>query len=331
MAAEMLEMIRGLGDQLRWAAAADIPVVAGRSEVLVMGMGGSGIAGDVASAVTHDTPYRVSVHKGYPPFPGWVSAVSPLVVAVSYSGDTEETLACVSWAIQHGLDVVAVTSGGELAELAVSESLPLVLVPAAHQPRAAIGWLSGVVLRVIDAAGLHDDHRLRLEAAAAVADAAMTGEPWELAMGVAEALQGAVPLVRSGSPLTATAAMRWRTQLQENSKIPAFTSELPEANHNEIVGWSGVGCRFAVVDLVDHAEHDAIPRRRRHTRELTQGHLGFAGEVVSRGDSAVERLISLTAVGDVVSWRLAELSGVDPVPVAVIEDLKARLSQEQKT
>ena len=289
------------------------------------------MAGHVAYAVTRETPHRVSVHNGYPPLPGWVSAASPLVVAVSYSGNTEETLDCVSWAIHQELEVVAVTSGGELATVAGAESLPVVLVPSGYQPRAAIGWLSGVVLRIVSAAGIGDDPGPRLEAAAEVADATMTGEPWDLAMGVAEALQGTVPMVRSGSPLTATAAMRWRTQLHENSKVPAFTSELPEADHNEIVGWTGAVCRFAVVDLIDHAEHDAISSRRRYTRELTEAHLGWAGEVVSRGDSALERLISLTAVGDVVSWRLAELSGVDPVPVAVIEDLKARLSQEQTT
>lgn len=136
---DMLEMIRSLGDQLRWAAALDPPQLETNPEVLVGGLGGSGISGDFGAAISTGGDGRVAVHKGYAPLPGWVSRVRPAFLAVSYSGNTEETLDAVAAAQNTGLPIVSITAGGRLAELAEANGWLSIAVPAGLQPRAAVG------------------------------------------------------------------------------------------------------------------------------------------------------------------------------------------------
>lgn len=324
-------MLETLVDQYRWAAAITPPEVPSRSAVLIAGMGGSGISGDVAAAVASDTP--VFVHKGYR-LPRWAARLRPLVIGVSYSGNTEETRSVVDDALEAGLDVAVVAGGGRLGALAVERDLPNIPVPTGLQPRAAFGYLSGAVLRLLEAAGYVAETGLD-EAATVVSTllgTAMDGPAVALADDLAGALRGRIVVVLAGQGVPAVAAYRWKTQINENAKASAFHSVLPEADHNEIVGWSTWGSAtrnwVGVVALRDRHEPDHLAARFDPTLEqLAQG-ASVAGEVWAQGSSPLAHLASLAVVGDLVSLALARDAGVDPVPVEAIETLKQRLTEQ---
>jgi glucose/mannose-6-phosphate isomerase len=152
---------------------------------------------------------------------------------------------------------------------------------------------------------------------------------WNLAAEIAEKLTGRITVVYGGGSVSSVAAQRWKTQINENAKVPAWYSSFPELDHNEIVGWETMpemtGQHVAVVALTDEADHDRVRLRVRITRDLTEDAVPWVGEVASRGRSRLARLVSLTVVGDLVSWMLAERLGVDPTPVVTIESLKQLL------
>jgi len=331
---DMIGQIRSLGDQLRWAAEIEPPHIGTFSEVLFAGMGGSGIAGDYAGSIALVNGTRVVTHKGYGPIPPWAIRVRPLVIAASYSGNTEETLDMVTSAAESGLPVATVTTGGRLGELTNTHSWGSITVPGGLQPRAAAGYMIGAAVRLLEGAKAIDDHRLAfLEAADLVDDmTAEDSEAWAQALAIAEALEGRIPIIYGGGPVSSVVAQRWKTQINENAKVPAWFSVLPELDHNEIVGWETLNeltrASLAVVVLTDESDHDRVRDRISHTRKLTEDAVPWVGEVASRGSSRLARLISLTVVGDLMSWMLAGRLGVDPAPVVTIEKLKQLLVED---
>jgi glucose/mannose-6-phosphate isomerase len=291
-------------------------------------MGGSGFAGDVAAAIAAGQGRRVTVHKDYG-IPAWADSVGPVVVAVSHSGNTEEVVDGVRTAIAAGLAIAVAATGGDLVGLAASRELPLLLVPPGPQPRAAAGYLAGATLRLLDAAGVIHGTVPALEEAAAVVESLLGGPAEELAGELAASLAGRIVIVYGGGPLTTAAAGRWKTQVNENAKAPAWWGALPELDHNEIVGWgAGADVRDAVgvVFLEDPDEPPRIRLRADLTADLMAG-IRIAGRVGARGAGPLARLFSLVVVGDLLSVALAERAGVDPVPVEVIENLKRRLAE----
>lgn len=333
---EMLGQIRTLGDQLRWANDHTTPAIGTHSEVLYAGMGGSGIAGDYVAAIAGPYGTRVTVHKGYGPVPLWAIRQRPLVVAVSYSGDTEETLDFVLAAHESGLPVATVTTGGRLGELSDSHAWPSIRVPGGLQPRAAVGYLVGAVVRVLEGAHSVDDQRLAFVEAADFADMALqegSGQ-WEQARSLSDGLAGRIPIIYGSGRVSGAAAQRWKTQVNENAKRPAWFSRLPELDHNEIVGWETMqeltSERMAIIALSDSSDHDRIADRLAHTSNLTEDAVPWMGRVQSSGTAALTRLVSLTVVGDLVSWMLADSAGVDPLTVATIDKLKDLLSEDNR-
>ena len=331
---DMISMIRTLGDQLLWASKLQAPPVPGNFDVVVAGMGGSGIAGDFARAVGESTGSRVSVHKGYAPLPEWAIRARPLVIALSYSGNTEETLDVAVSGYELGLPVATVTTGGQLAEMSRRFDWPTIEVPADLQPRAAVGYLLGSVLGLLHSAGAIGDQRLDLIEAAHLATSTTEegSDGWKAAAGIAEALSGRIPIIYGGGPISGAAAQRWKTQINENAKIPAWWSLLPELDHNELVGWETMPEmtleHLAIVPLSDRADHDRVAARFAHSKQLTEYAVPWLNTVHSEGTSPLARLVSLTAIGDLVSWMIADNAGVDPTPVATIEKLKKLLTKD---
>jgi glucose/mannose-6-phosphate isomerase len=330
---DMLEQIASMGDQLRWAADLDAPHIGTHADVLFAGMGGSGIAGDYAAAIAAPHGTRVTVHKGYGPMPSWAIRQRPLVIAASYSGNTEETLDMAAAAYEKGLPVAVLTTGGALGAEAARRKWPMVEVPTGMQPRAAAGYMIGATLRILESAHAVDDQRFNYAEAARLADgiAAEGSERWVQARAIADALAGRIAIVYGGGPVSGVVAQRWKTQINENVKTPAWWSLLPELDHNEIVGWETMPeltrDHLGVVALSDRADHPRIRDRLAHTMALTESAVPWVGEVASEGSSILARLISLTMVGDLVSWMMAESAGVDPVPVETIEKLKKLLAR----
>ena len=331
---EMLAQIRSFAEQLHWASQIETPAVGTHSEVLYAGMGGSGIAGDYLAAMAVPFGTRVTVNKGYGPVPPWAIRQRPLVIAASYSGNTEETLDFALAAHESGLPIATVTTGGRLGELSEQHGWPSVQVPTGKQPRAAAGYMIGAVTKVFEGAHAIDDQRLAfIEAAELAEEAVVEGSTrWQEAKAIASALEGRIPIVYGGGPLTTAVAQRWKTQINENAKIPSWFSVLPELDHNEIVSWETMPDTtkdlLGIVALTDTTDHDRIAARLAHTRRLTEYAVPWVAEVSSSGTYTLTRLVSLTIVGDLVSWMIAEEAGVDPVPVATIEKLKKLLVEE---
>ncbi len=331
---EMLKQIQTFGDQLRWASEVEPPHIGTFSEVLFAGMGGSGIAGDYAGAVALSHATRIHVHKGYGPLPPWALRQRPLVIAASYSGNTEETLDTVVSAHESGLPVATLTTGGQLGELSAQYGWPTITVPSGMQPRAAAGYMVGATLQLLQGSHSIADQRLAFLEAADLADEAVTegSRAWEMASAIADASAGRVPIIYGGGPFTGVVAQRWKTQINENAKVPSWYSVLPELNHNEITGWETLPTltseHLAVVILRDNTDHERVGKRIGHTRKLTDAAVPWVGEVNSWGSADLARLVSLTVVGDLTSWMLADRLGVDPTPVVTIEKLKKLLAED---
>lgn len=308
------------------------------SAVAVAGMGGSAIGGDLVFATQPELAVPAAVVRGYA-LPAWVGP-GTLVVAVSYSGNTEETLAGVEEALARGCVPLCVASGGRLAAMAAERRLPLVTVPPGLQPRAAVGYLAMPLLVVLERLGLVPAAEKDVEEAAAVVreTAALYApdqdEDCNLAKQLAHHLHGRVPLVY-GAGLTAPAARRWKTQLNENAKTAAFWAELPELDHNEIEAWDGPGAedaaarQAAVVFLRDGDEDERLARRAELTAETIAAGGAPVEHVETRGGSRLARLFSLVTLGDHVSVYLGLLNGVDPTPVVAIERFKRRLAGDK--
>jgi len=325
----MEAMIQTLPDQYRWADGLSIPDLPPARSAIVCGMGGSGIGGQVAATIVEGPVFS---HKGYG-LPAWASSLpDAVVIATSYSGNTEETLSAVEAAREAGLHIVAVTGGGQLSELALAQNWPLVEVPGGLQPRAAFGYLTGAVLRLVQGLELLDD--TGLDEAATLTDeligADLDGPGRHLADDLAEGLAGKITVI-AGSGIASVAAYRWKTQINENAKTPAFVATLPEADHNEIEGWSTLGSALrrtvGVVSLRDEAEPERIGRRFEPTTRLLSEGATIVGEVWAQGSSPLARIASLAVIGDLASLRLARDAGVDPVAVDAIQELKRTLGE----
>ncbi len=300
--------------------------------VVVLGMGGSGVAGDVAIAVAG--PFMavpVVVHKGYG-LPNFVDRHT-LVVAVSFSGETEETLESAALAADAGASLVAVTRGGSLGELARGRGAPVIGVaddiPA---PRAALGALAVPPLVVFEHLGLFPGASAWIDAA--VTQLRRRGEQLRVADNPAERLARhigrQIPIMYGGGAVGSVAARRWKTQFNENAKMPAFSNELPEVCHNEVSGWGQHGDVtrqvFRIVDLRHEFEHPQIARRFALVDDLLGEVVAGIHEVVAEGEGTLAQLFDLILFGDFVSLYRALQEGVDPGPVPAIEDLKAQLT-----
>ena len=317
----------------RGAAAEDFDIRRPFSGVLVCGMGGSAIGGDLVRALAEPTaPAPMGVVRGYD-VPGWVGE-GTLVVASSYSGGTEETLSAFAQARRRGARLAVVASGGELLEAARSDGIDAVEIPGGLQPRAALGYSLGALLRLARAAALLDlpDADLAGAVASARANVAILGgaDRSNLAVELAGSFDGHLPVVYAGAGLLEPVAMRWRTQVHENAKHPAYGNLFPELDHNEIMSFEAgppeILRRMSVVVLRDADDHPQVQRRFAVTRELVSGQVAAWREVESAGASRLARMLSLVQLGDWTSYWLAARKGVDPTPVETIQGLKRALA-----
>jgi glucose/mannose-6-phosphate isomerase len=300
--------------------------------LVVAGMGGSAIGAQLAVATLGDRASRpMFVTRDYA-LPPWTTP-DTTVLCASYSGETEETLAAFEAAGAVGARRIVSTTGGTLAANARAEEVPVIPLPGGFQPRAAVGYGLVVALEVAALSGVAESLHAEIDVAAAHADA-LAGE-WGpgaaedcLAKRLARSLHGTLPVI-TGAGLTVPVAYRWKTQFNENAKSPAFAGELPETDHNEIVGWArtpNIG-RLSAVFLDDCDLHPRVRERIALSRELIAPGTAVSELVETVGQTRVERLVSLVLLGDLVSLYVAILDGVDPVEIDVLNALKAALKQ----
>ena len=341
----VLGVVESFADQVRDAwdlahATTQLPLGTGIESMLVLGMGGSGISGDVARAIL-ESRLAVPVHvlKSYGSVPVWVGR-NTLVFAVSYSGDTEETIAALDEVHQRGSRVVAISSGGKLAEAAAEYGIAHVPIRAGLQPRAALGYLVVPIFAVLEKMGLVPALEEDVDEAVSVLrdlqnrcgrSVPTKDNP---SKELAAALEGRIPLVYGGHGLASVAAYRFKCDLNEYAKTPAFWNELPEMNHNEIQGWSALGeitaTKFVAVMLRDDREHPRVSKRFEISKRLLEGRVSSIFEIGSVGDCSLARLLSLVYVTQMAAIYLGLTYDVDPGPVPVLEDLKEELAREEE-
>ncbi len=333
---DMWRATAGLPEQAAGAHAAalamdELPDGRGIESVVVLGMGGSGIAGDVlAAAALRASRVAVTVSKSYE-LPAWVGP-GTLVFAVSCSGDTEETLASVEAAFASGATVVAVTGGGTLGATAAEHGAPVVPVPASiPQPRAAIGAMAIPPLVIAErmglVAGVAEQIPGALEQLARRRDQ-LVGS-MSPAREIARRIGRTIPLFHGAQGLPAVAASRWKTQVNENAKAPAFWAAQPELCHNEIAGWAQFGDVtrqvLTQVALRTADDHPQVARRFAWVAETLLEVVADTVEVWAEGESPLARFFDLVLLGDFVSLHLADRDGVDPGPVPILGEMKAYL------
>ena len=328
---DVLAMPLQLGDALWRAQSAGISAGDSSAGLVVCGMGGSAIGGDLAVGALGDRATRpISVVRGYA-IESWTPPET-LVLCSSYSGDTEETLACFEAAGAAGARRAVLTTGGELAELARAEDVPVIGVPSGMQPRSAVLYGTVGALECAALCGAAPSLHAEIDGASALLERLVA--QWgpdspedSLAKSIARDLKGTVPVIHGSGP-TVGLARRWHTQINENVKTGAWWAELPEANHNEICGWVR-GAQRAPLSAVFLGDPDLHPRVVRRM-ELTAEEVASAGapsiRVEARGESRFERVLSHLLLGDLVSVYLATLEGIDPTPAEAIDRFKRALA-----
>ncbi len=325
-----------LPEQVEEAAAALAGGIAGLpdgpiSNVLAVGMGGSGIAGDVLAAIAGPVcPVPIIVHKDYE-LPGFVGP-DTLVFAVSASGGTEETLEVATEAVRAGARLVAVSQGGALAALAARVDAPHVAVPPEIlMPRTGIGALAIPPLLVLEQLGLFPGASDSV--AGAIVQLRRRRDQLIGADNPAESLARRIgrtfPLIYGGAPLGAVAAQRWKAQCNENAKAPAWANRVPELCHNEVAGWGQHGDVtrqvLTLIELRHDHEHPQVGRRFELLHHLVDEVVADTHRIDAEGDGALAQLFDLILFGDVVSLHLAVQAGVDPGPIPALDYIKQGL------
>ncbi len=336
MLARIAELPAQCHDAWRQAQKLQLPSEYGSIErIIIVGMGGSAIGGALLQDLvwrTCDVP--ITLVRGYT-LPTFARGQETLTVACSYSGNTEETLSCYKQAMERGTKTLAITTGGELAQLAREAATPLVQFDYQSQPRAALGYSFALLLGAFWRLGLVRDYTDDVVEAVAVLEA------WqrETAHGVPTAtnpakqlayhIEGRLPVIYGGGFLSAT-ANRWKTQLNENAKSWAFFELLPELNHNAVVGLGLpeiVRQNAFVVLLRSELSDRRMEERWDVTQELLEREGVHNAQVWGRGETKLAHMLSLIHFGDYVSFYVAMLHGVNPTPVESIAFLKRRLAE----
>jgi glucose/mannose-6-phosphate isomerase len=337
--ARMIDRIIEMPRQCRdaWTLVQDVALLdshRGSKQVVILGMGGSAIGGALlAGLVSGECPASISFVGGYD-LPAHVGP-DALVITSSYSGNTAETLSAFAQAVQRECKLVAVTTGGKLGRLAEEQGIPLLQFAYDSPPRAALGYSFTLLLGLFCRLGLVDKEDHLLEAIAVMEDWQREVAPTipteeNQAKLLAQQLHRRLPVVY-GAGITAAVARRWKGQFNENSKNWTFWEELPELNHNAVVGYGlpkKIRKQAVVIFLRTPEDQSPIRARWEATQELLDQEGVGTAAAWGRGESALAQMFSLIHFGDMVSFYLAMLNQVDPTPVEPIERLKRRLERD---
>jgi glucose/mannose-6-phosphate isomerase len=309
-------------------------------KVLLLGMGGSAIGGDILRsylAGTHGAKdISISINRNYD-IPGYVDE-DTIVIASSYSGGTEETLSGINQAMKKTSRIIAISSGGELTSIAEGNDIPLIKIPGGLQPRAALGYSFFPLLKFFIKSRLVsgnaaeninkeiDETLTKLDELSSALSENYLSNP---GIHIAGEINEMIPVIYSASEILDSVNVRWRCQIQENAKQACFGNFLPEMNHNEINGWSfpnGIKDRCVVIFLKDRDYHPRTLRRFDALESILSKEGIKLLKFESSSDSLLTRTFELIYLGDWVSYYLAILNGTDPTPIPLISELKRFMS-----
>lgn len=335
----MFDVLANFGNQISeaYGIGSAIEVPAGFDKirnVVICGLGGSAVGGDLLrSFLQYKAKVPVFVNRNYS-LPAFADG-DTLVIASSYSGNTEETLSAYGEAKHRKSKIICISSGGKLSLLAENDGNLLVKIPKGYQPRCAIAFSFFPLLMLMHELGLADDYsdiiiKISGHMKRRAEEYTLLNEGKNIPIRIARFLQGKIPVIYSSNDLLDIVNLRWRCELNENAKTLAFGNLLPEMNHNEIVGWQEnpeLLKNFAVVFLRDKSDHPQVQKRMDITREIVSPLAASLMEIDGEGTSKLERIIDLIHLGDWVSFYLAIIYNIDPTPVEKINYLKSKLSE----
>lgn len=326
----MDKLVAGFADQLKEAIAIgrNVQVRTQAAEIrniVVTGLGGSGIGGNLVSEIVgKELKVPFQVNKEYS-LPSYVNE-NTLVICSSYSGNTEETLAAFGDAIKANSLIICITSGGKLLELAKQYNLDHVVIPGGNPPRSCLGYSSVQQLYVLNQLGLiskqfEQELQDTIDLLEREAEHIRT-----LGKAIAGQLQNRIPVLYTVTQMESV-AVRFRQQINENSKMLCWHHVVPEMNHNELVGWRNKIGNWAPVFLRSREDFERNQQRIEINKAVVSKYSENVIEIFAKGESHMERAFYLIHLGDWVSVYLAELNGVDAVEVKVIDHLKNELSK----
>ncbi|MEN6461109.1 MAG: bifunctional phosphoglucose/phosphomannose isomerase [Syntrophomonas sp.] len=304
--------------------------------IIVTGLGGSAIGGDILrSYALQKANIPVLVNRDYdlPEYTG----PDTLVFAVSYSGNTEETLSAYQQARSKGADIICLTAGGKLMEMGQDDGYTIIKVPGGLVPRAATGYLFAPLALALEKMGLLQGVTADLEEVVLVlqglreALSPRVDAPDNKAKVIAARMKDSIPVIWGVSGTSEIAALRWKAQINENAKSPAYYNVFPELNHNEIVGFEvppELLSRLAIIILRCQSDKERINKRIEISKNIIKDRVKNILEITGQGKSFLAQFYSLTYVGDYASTYLALEYGLNPTPVKVIDYLKAELAKD---
>ena len=300
--------------------------------LLIMGMGGSGVAGDVMKVLSDEiTDKNIIVHKDYS-IPKQFLKFRPLCLFISYSGNTEETLSGISDAKKNNLDWIVISSGGKLIDIAQADDKEYIKIPRGLQPRAAFGYLTLAISRILDIVE-GSGYVSQLKEASSYLDKltekAEDSDINKLSLDICESINKKTVIIYSGTNMSKVISSRWKTQINENAKSKAFVGYLPEVHHNEILSWDadidGSKNNYIVILIRDRNEHVQISKRFEFTKELIGEKVNIVEVNLNNQESTLKTLLELVLLGDLVSLNLANRLTIDPKNIDTIENLKKLL------
>ena len=300
--------------------------------LLIMGMGGSGVSGDVLSLLSNEvSSKKITVRKSYS-IPKKIMEVKPFCLFISYSGNTEETLSGLNDAIKNNLDWAVISSGGKLIDLAIEHNKEYIKIPDGLQPRAAFGYLTQAACKIVDIVEGTNFVKELIDVGNYLNEILNEEEDSEIfieAKKIAKKINKKTCIIYGGTDLTELVASRWKTQINENAKSKAFVGSMPEVHHNEILSWDadveGSKSNYVLILLRDNSENSQIAKRF----DLTQKLLGEKVEIFNiepkSQSTTLIKLMELVLLGDLFSLSLADELNMIPEDIEGIENLKKLL------
>ena len=329
----MIEHVLDLGNQLKKELETSTEfVIDSYKDLLIVGMGGSGVSGDVLKLVMNETTsINVEVRKAYG-IPEVTADRKPKCLFISYSGNTEETVEAVNDAIKYNLDWSVISSGGILLDLALKHNKPYVKVPSGLQPRAAFGLMTKAVMHFVSS----DESRKYLELCNQAGDYIneilanqSDNKLLEHALTISKEINTKSSVIYGGTPLTYLVAQRWKTQINENAKSKAFVGYMPEIHHNEILSWEAnkkdSKNNYQLLFLRSPDENTQVKKRFELTKEIIGDKVNISEINNISSENIISNLFHLTLLGDLVSVYMAENLNIDPYNINSIEQLKKLL------
>ena len=300
--------------------------------LLIMGMGGSGVAGDVMKLLSNEiSDKNIIVLKDYS-IPKQVIKLRPLCLFISYSGNTEEILSSINDAKENNLDWIVISSGGNLIDIAIKEGKEYIRIPSGLQPRAAFGYLTLAISMILDINENSTYVSELNEVSSYLENLSKKGDESDinkLSLNICDKIDKKTVILYSGTDMSQVVSSRWKTQINENAKSKAFVGNLPEVHHNEILSWDadidGSKKNYIIVLLRDKNENDQIKRRFELTKQLIGEKVDITEVNLDNQESTLKTLLELVLLGDLVSLNLARKHAIDPYNIDTIEKLKKLL------